>query len=419
MANPASINATNVFAQILDAANRPDPYPFYARLRDQPVTQIDEHAWVVSTHREITRLLRDPRISADRRLEDAASSQPPRTDGTPRTVPFIRQDFQRQDPPDHDRLRRLVMHQFVPRTMGMRDHIDDLVQRSLDVHATQEAGQLDIVADLAYPLPVTIICEILGVPQEDEPSFREFARILTRSLDPIESLTDDEQHEMQATAMEFRDYLVDLIQKRMAHPGDDLLSGLLAGGDPAGSMELVDVGATLALLLIAGHETTVNLIANGTLALMRHPEVLERLRDNPALATSLVEEVLRYDPPVQMSGRSTLADIEIAGVTIPQGDRVSLLLAAGNRDPDRFTEPDFFWPERPNNAHLAFGGGIHYCIGATLARAEAQIALSAVARRLENPRLVMDPPPYRANAALRGPDRLPIAFDQLLAPDRP
>ncbi|MFI9048268.1 cytochrome P450 [Streptomyces sp. NPDC053427] len=394
--------ASELFAQALRYEHRADPYPFYEQLLRQPVVRMDNDTWMVSGHREIGLLLHDPRISADR--------LPP-----PQQRP-IRKSLLVEDPPQHDRLRRLVTQQFVPRVMGMRDHIDALVTGLLDAHTSERPGQLDVVADLAYPLPVTVICELLGVPREDESLFGSLARRLTRGLDPIDTQTEDEIRELQQTRTELQQYLEGLITRHDTAPGDDLLSGLMHGQDSEGPMDPVDLRVTLGLLLIAGHETTVNLIANGTLALLRHPEALARLRTDPDLVTPLVEEVLRYDPPVQMSGRSTLADIDIAGTTIPKGSRVRLLLAAGNRDPRRFADPDRFVPDRTDNTHLGFGGGIHYCIGATLARAEAQIALTALARRLESPRLVADPPPYRENAILRGPERLPVSFTRL-APD--
>jgi cytochrome P450 len=318
-----------------------------------------------------------------------------------------------QDPPLHDKLRRQIMRHLMPRITGLRDHIESLVAGLLDAHATDGPGQLDVVADLAYPLPVTVICELLGVPHEDEPVFSEFARRLTRGLDPAESLTEQQLDELLGTRLRMRDYMVDLVRKRRDSPRDDLVSALLEGGGDDGPMAVPDLISNLGQLLVAGHETTVNLIANGTLALLRHPDVLGRLRAEPRTATLLVEEVLRYDPPVQMVGRSALTDIEVGGAVIPRGSRMRLLLAAGNRDPRRFADPGEFRPERAGNAHITFGGGLHYCVGAALARTEAQVALTALARRLDGPRLVADPPPYRDNAILRGPDRLPVAFDRL------
>ncbi|ARF52928.1 cytochrome P450 [Streptomyces gilvosporeus] len=394
---------TELFAHALRYENRADPYPAYEQLLQQPVVQMADGSWLATGHREISLLLRDPRISADRL--------------NPQQQP-IRKSLLMEDPPRHDQLRQAVTQQFIPRIMGMRDHIDALVTELLDAHTSEQPGQLDVVADLAYPLPVTVICELLGVPREDERLFGSLARRLTRGLDPVDTQTEKEIHELQQARAELVEYLEGLIARHNADGGSDLLAGLMNGQSPDGPMDAIDLRVTLGLLLIAGHETTVNLIANGTLALLRHPDLLARLRTDPDLATPLVEEVLRYDPPVQMSGRSALADIDIAGTTIPKGSRIRLLLASGNRDPRRFTDPDRFLPDRADNAHLGFGGGIHYCIGATLARAEAQIALTALARRLDSPRLAADPPPYRENAILRGPERLPVTFERLLRDPR-
>lgn len=207
-------------------------------------------------------------------------------------------------------------------------------------------------------------------------------------------------------------YLAGLIEERRKNPGEDMLSQLATADGPDGAMTTMEVLSTSALLLIAGHETTVNLITNGMLTLLRHPDVLARLREDAGLAVPIVEELLRYEPPVQLlPQRTTLADIEVAGVTIPEGASLWLILASGNRDPQRFENPDRFDPDRRDIQHLGLGSGIHSCFGAPLARLEAQLALSELARRLENPRLLEDPPPYRQNAVLRGPRHLHVACD--------
>ncbi|HWC80577.1 MAG TPA: cytochrome P450 [Pseudonocardiaceae bacterium] len=395
------------YRQILDQANRHNPYPYFAELSRVPIQRLDADNWLVSSHEAITRLLRDPRMSAEDRDIDTTGA-PLGSDGKPVTGPFL---F--RDPPHHNTLRQQTMYQFAPRIMGMRPRIEALVTGLLDRRLGDGPGQLDVVAELAYPLPVGVICELLGVPPEDEPVFHSFAGRLTKALDPEETLTEQEIAELAVTQREWRAYLMPMIARRGAHPGPDLISALLTDGDPATRMTLVELGITLGLLLIAGHETTVNLVANGTLALLRDPEALARLRADPELAPAVVEEVLRYDPPVQLTGRRATADIEVDGHTVRAGEHVSLLLAAGNRDPRRFADPETFWPERPNNAHLAFGGGVHYCFGAALARMEAQAALTAIATRLDNPRLVDDPPRYRPNTTLRGPAELPVAYDAL------
>jgi hypothetical protein len=412
MTSTSSTGHADLFAAVLDPGNRPDPYPLYARLRDRPVAVQDDGSCVVSSHAAISRLLHDPRISSDERrsargagaLVASGRLTPQDRPGNP---PFI---F--LDPPDHDRLRRLVVHQFTPSRVGaMHARIEHLVDGLIG--ASAGAGTLDVVDDLAYPLPVTVICELLGVPREDERRFHGWATALARGLDPAEGMTAEEIEHAARAATELIGYLAELVDARRAHPGDDLLSGLVAGDDPDGRMDERDLLSTVALLLIAGHETTVNLITNGMLALARHPGVLDRMRAEPDLVVPLVEEVLRYDPPVQFRTRTTLEDVEIAGTVIPRATTVVLLLAAGSRDPARFPRPDAFVPDRTDNAHLGFGGGIHYCVGAPLARMEAQVALTALARRLVAPRLLADPPAYRDNASLRGPAHLPVAFDRL------
>jgi cytochrome P450 len=393
--------AAELFAQILDPANRPDPYPLYARLRETPVAPLADGYFAVSNYADVAALLHDPRMSKDQRKTDLPLTAAQRLE--PRPFLFL-------DPPEHDRLRRLVMHQFTPaRVDALHDRIVALVDGLLDAHRDQ--SRIDVVDDLAYPLPVTVICELLGVPREDESRFHVWADTLAHSVDP-----DPGQKTDQAAifaGLELRDYMQKLVAERHAHPRDDLLSGLAAGEDPAGRMDDANLVVTMILLLIAGHETTVNLIANGALTLLRNPAELERLRDQPERAIRVVEEVLRFEPPVQFISRFALADIEIGGVTIPRGSGIRLMLAAANRDPARFANPDRFDPDRPDNEHLGFSGGIHYCVGAPLARIEGQVALAALARRLVNLRLVEDPPPYRPNAVLRGPSHLLVEVDQL------
>jgi cytochrome P450 len=395
----ATETAAELFAQILDPANRPNPYPLYARLRETPVAPLADGFFAVSSYADIAALLHDPRLSKDQRKSEIPLTGAQRIE--PRPFLFL-------DPPEHDRLRRLVMHQFTPaRIDAMHDRIVALVDRLLDAHRDQR--RLDVVDDLAYPLPVTVICELLGVPREDESRFHAWADTLAHSIDPDPGQKTDQAALFAGMAL--RDYMQELIAERRAHPRDDLLSGLAVGEDPAGRMDDANLVVTMILLLIAGHETTVNLIANGTLTLLRYPVELERLRDEPERAPLVVEEVLRFEPPVQFINRFALADIEIDGVTIPKGSGIRLMLAAGNRDPARFAGPDRFDPDRPDNEHLGFSGGIHYCVGAPLARIEGQVALTALARRLVNPRLVEDPPPYRPNAVLRGPLHLQVDVD--------
>jgi cytochrome P450 len=278
----------------------------------------------------------------------------------------------------------------------------DIVRTATElIDRMQGRQQIDLVDDFAYPLPVSVICQQLGVPHEDEPRFHPWAEAIVGALDPRPG-----QKEGAAQAqVEMNQYMSGLVERFRSQPGTGLLSGLAAEK----GMSTEEVVATGRLLLIAGHETTVNLIANGMLTLFRHPPILDRLREEPELVIPLVEELLRYEPPVQLNPKyMVLDDVEVADVTIPKGSHIVLALAAANRDPNRFDDPDRFEPEREDNEHLGFFAGIHYCFGAGLARQEAQVALTELARRLDNPRLLADPPPYRQNPTLRGPRHLPI-----------
>ncbi|MFJ2899558.1 cytochrome P450 [Streptomyces sp. NPDC087218] len=402
--------------RILDPSARADPYPLYAELRKTPVLRDGDDLFVVSTYWEIKGLLHDPRISSDaRNLSPGAAGTLLQEEEEDSPLPPA---FLRLDPPEHDRLRRMTMRPFGPpetprRVHDMRGELTRIVSGLIDDFGDRK--QVDLVDDFSYPFPVTVICRLLGVPREDEARFHSWADTIAAGLDPAPG--QDPGENRRATRQARTDlgrYLAELIDERGGAPGDDMLSALVTQHGADGRMTRMEVLSTAALLLIAGHETTVNLITNGMLTLLRNPEVLERLRSDPALAAPLVEELLRFEPPVQLlPQRTTVADIDIGGTTIPRGASVWLVLASGNRDPKRFAAPDRFDPGRRDNQHLGFGSGIHNCFGAPLARLEAQIALTELARRLDNPRLVADPPPYRQNAVLRGPRHLEVAFDAL------
>ncbi|MCX5345667.1 cytochrome P450 [Streptomyces atratus] len=392
------MTADTLLARITDYANRPNPYALYAELREAgPVVRQADGSYLVGTYHEIAALLHDPRMSADPRIRGEVTHKPP---------------FLRLDDPEHHRLRTLAMRPFGPphspgRVDAMRGEIARITEELMEVF--QPGRQVDVVDDFAYPLPVTVICRLLGVPHEDEPLFREWSDALVTSADvrPEEDSTERDRAGEQAR-IEMGRYLVDLAEQRRGHPSDDMLSAFVNEPDPALRLTSEELAETAVLLLIAGHETTVNLITNGVLTLLRHPEHLDQLRREPDLLPQAVEELLRYEPPVHMRERIPLADIDVAGTTIPQGTSVVLVLASGNRDPKRFKEPDRFDPTRPDNEHLGFGSGIHLCFGAPLARIEAQAALGALLPHLGTARLVQDPPPYRQNAMLRGPRHLPI-----------
>jgi len=391
MTEQTTTGQPGVLAQILAYANRANPYPLYAKLRETPVFRAPNGSYVVSTYREIWALMHDPRIGVGALGGGAGAGA-----GGEGTGSFIG-----MDPPTHDRLRRLATSHF-EQTEAVRP---DMVRTANElIDKMRNKHQIDLVDDFAYPLPVTVICQQLGVPHEDEPRFHPWAEAIITQLDPRPG---QESAAAQASA-EMNQYMAELVERYRSEPGAGLLSGLAAEE----GLSTQDVVATGRLLLIAGHETTVNLITNGMLTLLRHPDILERLRHEQELAIPLVEELLRYEPPVQINPKyMALDDVDLGDVTIPKGSRIVLVLAAANRDPNRFPDPDRFDPEREDNEHLGFFTGIHYCFGAGLARQEAQVALIELARRLENPRLLQDPPPYRQNPTLRGPRHLPIEID--------
>ncbi|MGW1803123.1 cytochrome P450 [Streptomyces sp. NPDC001984] len=422
---------TSIWQQILDYSHRADPYPLYAELRKTPVVQAEDGSYVVSTYREIVALLHDPRLSSDlRNLPEQGADAPAQApEEGPSELPPT---FIEIDPPEHDRIRRLLTRNFGPprrpaRIDSMIPAMFEIVTNQIDAFAEKDrsgTSRVDIVDDFAYPFPVTVICGLLGVPREDETRFQALSDAVVKAADPTTGGLAERRRRRAGARADLGQYFAQLLNARHGRRSDDLLSGLIDGDGAEAPMPREEVLSNAALLLTAGHETTVNLITNGMLTLLRHPEVLDRLRrgDEPDLAARVVEELLRYEPPVQFlsNTRNTVDDIEVAGTTIPKGSPVTLVLAAGNRDPDFVPDPDRFDPDREHNEHLGFGGGVHYCFGAPLARPETQIALTELARRLNNPRLVADPPPYRTSPGLRGPRHLLIEIDGVnLAQHRP
>jgi len=409
----------SIYEQVLDPANRANPYPLYAELRKTPVARQADGTYVVSTYHEIAALLHDPRVSSDLRNRPELGGAMPTPEDGPPGLPL---SFINRDPPGHDQLRGLAVRPFGPphtpgRIEGLRPWLTEIAAGLIDKLAGK--NRVDIVEDFAYPLPVTAICKILGVPLEDQPRFRRWADATIDAVDPTTGTLEERLRRRAQVNAELGQYLNGLADAHASQPGDDLMSGLLTDTGGPGPMSREDLLATAVLLLVAGHETTVNLITNGMLTLLRHPDVLGRLNREPGLIVTLVEELLRYEPPVHiLPNRTTLADIHIAGTTIPAASPLVLVLAAGNRDPGRFPDPDRFDPDRADNQHLGFGSGIHICFGAPLARTEAQVALPELARRLVKPRLVADPPPYRPNPVLRGPRHLQVEYDTV-APASP
>lgn len=386
----------------LDPAFRLDPYPVYERLRSEDrFHQSMFGAHVLTHYDDVMAVLRHPAASSDQMKSTQyqqfveAGLVEARFDDGMRPFLFI-------DPPDHTRLRGLVQKAFTPKMVeALRPRVQAVVDGLLDQAAA--AGSLEVVEGLAYPLPVVIICEMLGVPAADHEEFKGWSRELARSLDPDFGVDAAVLAARQAAADAFVDYFKALIATRREHPRDDLLSALIAAEEAGDRLNEEELLSTLILLLVAGHETTVNLIANGALNLLRHPDELARLRTDPdGLARSAVEEVLRFDPPVQMTIRVAADDIVLDGLTVKQGEQAVLLLAAANRDPEHFPDPNRFDAGRADNRHLAFSFGTHYCLGAPLARLEGQVALSSLARRFPHLAMVSPDVTYKENIVLRG-----------------
>ena len=381
-----------------------DPYPTYHRLRtEDPVHHSPLGFWVLTRYDDVVTALRDPRLA-----KEAIASFVAARFGAP--VPATGLSMLDRDPPDHTRLRGLVSKAFTPRVVeGLRPRIQQIVDALLDGAAAR--GSMDLIEEFAYPIPVIVICEMLGVPVEDHEHFKGWSLDIARGLDLIWLGPDSEVGRRSIAARQaLADYFRGLIAQRRAAPRTDLLSGLIAAEEAGDKLNEVELLATCILLLIAGHETTVNLIGNGTLALLRHRDQLERLQREPGLIGSAIEELLRFDGPVQRTARIPSEDVTIGRHTIAKGEMVMPFIGAADRDPAQFPEPDRLDLSRSDNRHIAFGWGIHFCLGAPLARLEGQIAINTLVRRLPKISLATDVPEYRQSLTLRGLKALPVSF---------
>lgn len=397
-----------------DVAFRGDPYPVYKRMRDEAPAYLTPLGFVMlSRYADCVALLRHPLASSDATKSDAFAAEMRRQGRDPvEAAAEARRPFLFMDPPDHTRLRGLVSKAFTPRVIEtLRPRIAAIVDELLAASARE--GSIEVIEDLAYPLPVRIISEMLGVPAEDHGKFTAWSRVMARNLDPDAFVSPEESERRLAAVGAFSEYVAGMIAKRRADPGDDLVSGLIAAEDEGAKLTEVELISTCILLLIAGHETTVSLIGNGTLALLRHPDQLALLRDDPLLIRSAVEELLRYDPPVQLTGRNALGTIELENVTLERGQQAVVLLGSANRDERQFAGAEGLDIRREDNRHVAFGMGVHFCLGAPLARVEGAIAIGALASRLVRPELA-GPPVYKENITLRGLASLPVSFGAVL-----
>jgi cytochrome P450 len=383
-----------------DPAFRDDPYPALHRLRARdPVNETPVGLWRLTRYADVNRLLHE--VPAGVRTTDGTLP------GVDESLTGQRLFMLQQDPPTHTRLRRLVSAAFTPRAINaLRADVQRIVDGCLDRVAAR--GAMDVIADLALPVPSTVICEMLGVPLADRDRFTTWTAKATHGL-ASQFLSPDALAEVQAAGMSLAAYFQDLIAERRTRLTDDLLSALIRAEEAGDRLSQPELISQAIGLLIAGFETTIGLIGNGVRALVLHPAELAKLRARPDLVASTVEECLRWDGPIILTGRVLHADVEFGGKTIPRNARVWGMLAAANRDPEVFPDPDRFDVERDPNEHLAFGGGPHYCLGAYLAKIEAQSAIGTLVRRfddlaLESERVEWGPSLFRV------PGKLPLRF---------
>ena len=385
-----------------------NPYEMYRALRENDPIHRSEmmESWVLTRYDDIDKVLTDNRFSADRTrartrfaqmLEEQQAQYGPMSNA---------QTMLTSDPPDHTRLRKLVSKAFTPRAvLDLRPRIQDIVDYLLA--EAGKRGEFDIIHDLAYPLPVIVIAEMLGVPPEDRHRFKHWSDTVVATLGG--PFTPPEVIAAARVAIdELAEYIGHVIAERRAEPREDLISGLVAAEEGGQVLSEEEIFATCILLLIAGNETTTNLIGTSMLALFRNPEQMERLRKDLSLMPSAVEELLRYAGPVHGTGRVPKEDIEIAGHVFHEGEMVFTLLAAGNRDPSHYPDPDKLDVARNPTDHLALGDGIHFCLGAPLARAEAQIAIGTMLDRFPKLLLLEEDPEWGGTFIIRGPKRLNV-----------
>jgi cytochrome P450 len=385
-----------------------DPYPHYHRLRSiDPVHRSALGFLVVSRHADVSHVLRDKRFGKDfvgrmtRRFGKEVMEEP--------VYRSMSHWMLQQDPPDHTRLRGLVVKAFTARRVeDMRPRIQEIVDATLDRVAP--LGHMDLIADFAFRLPVTVICEMLGIPEEDHEMILSSARTGGRLLDPV-PLSRAEIDEANAGNLASAEYFRGLFELRRRQPGDDLTTQLVQAEEEGSKLSNEELTANIILLFGAGHETTVNLIGNGLLALARHPDQLRLLQSKPPLIANAIEELLRYDSSVQLTGRTALENVEVGGTQVAKGESVLCLLGAANRDPAAYPDPDRLDITRANIRPLSFGGGIHFCLGAQLARIEGEVAIATLLRRF--PKLRLDDPEHadwRQTFVLRGLNKLPASW---------
>jgi len=386
-----------------------NPYPTFERFRNEaPVFWSDKGKyWLVSKYADIQNILRD--LHYEKGLQNSNMLNP-----VVKMLPPVKEAIKsrstwmlNQNPPDHTRLRSLVNRAFTPTMVNsMRGHIEDIANRLLDDVA--QKGEMDIVQDFAFPLPVTVIAEMLGVPPEDRQIIKGFSKRLTDGLEPgfdVGRIT-----RANSAVQEFEDYLRPLVEERRKHAQNDLISALVAAEEQGDKLTLDELLGNCVLMLVAGHETTVNLIGNSVLALLNHPDQMELLKAQPELCVTAVNEFLRYESPVQTVRRMAAQELELHGQKIKTGDTLLLLLGSANRDPDHYQNADKLDITRADNRHLAFGTGIHHCLGSSLAEVEGQIAITTLLKRFPNLEMKSTNVEFKFPFALRGPKELLVSF---------
>jgi len=386
-----------------------NPYPTYQRLRTTDPVHWDEsiRAWILTRYDDITALLRDQRLSSDRR---ELFTKMVEGTGLEQMYENASNSMINNDAPRHTRLRGLVSKAFTPRAV---EALTPFIQKKVDelLDAVQQRGRMEFIEDFAYPLPVTVIAGLMGVPLKDLVQFRKWSddQAIVASGGPAVVPREALQQAM-ASGMEMRTYFQQIIAERRAHPQNDLFTAMIQAEEAGDRLSENELLSNLNLILIAGHETTTNLLGNGLLALLQHPDQFEKLKANPSLVDSAVEEMLRYHGSVQFIQRVARADVQVCGQTIRKGQHVFLCVAAAAHDPEHFADPERFDITRKDNKHATFGAGPHFCLGAPLARLESRIAFATLARRLPNMRLEGGPLHFRNNFNLRGLEALPVAF---------
>jgi pimeloyl-[acyl-carrier protein] synthase len=402
----------DLFLPLRSAGSLENPYPIYSVIRTvRPVLEVPvpnyegPGMWMLTRYRDVHSVLRDPRFSVER------LRAPLMRDNLDRMPEFLRQSatgmrsMLTMDPPDHTRVRKLVNKAFTRnRIAALRGHIEAIVGELAD--EAQAKGTFDLIHDVAEPLPAIVIAELLGVPVEDHRQFRQWSSAM---INGFASPSAEARATGAEAARQIFDYLADIIAARRRAPREDLISAMIAAQEERDALTDAELLATGNLLLLAGHETTTNLIGNGTLALLREPDQWERLCNERALLPTAIEELLRYDGPVQATVRVALEDVALDDHVIPEGALVLVSIGSANHDPDMFEDPDQLDLTRDPNPHLAFGFGTHFCLGAPLARLEAQLAFDMLTTRFPGLSLVEDRPVYRANPVLRGLTSLDVA----------